>query len=90
MDSRQGVLRVTSNIAVGVVAANSISVDYAAEAKRRLNQLCEYCGSLPVSQLSKGHVAHWVENQAAVAITGHTTKCDHDCAGSVQLRPRHA
>ena len=47
------------------VAAKSISVDYAAEAKRRLNQLCEYCGSLPVSQLSKGHIEHWVRSQTA-------------------------
>lgn len=47
------------------VAANSISVGYKDEAVRRLNQLCEYCGSLPVSQLSKGHVEHWVESQPA-------------------------
>ena len=45
--------------------ASSISVDYAAEVTRRLNQLCEYCGSLPISQLSKGHVEHWVESQTA-------------------------
>ena len=41
--------------------ASSISVGYAAEVTRQLNQLCEYCGSLPISQLSKGHVEHWVE-----------------------------
>lgn len=29
---------------------------------RRRNQLCDYCGSLPVSQLTKGHVRHWVES----------------------------
>ena len=47
------------------VTGKSISVDYAAEVKRRLNQLCEYCGSLPVSQLSKGHIEHWVRSQTA-------------------------
>ena len=47
------------------VAADSISADYAATVKRRLNQLCSYCGTLPVSQLSKGHVEHWIESQAA-------------------------
>jgi len=46
-------------------AAKSISEEYADEVARRLNQLCEYCGSLPVSQLTKGHVEHWAESQAA-------------------------
>ncbi len=45
------------------VATNSTSVDYAAEVVRYLNQFSSYCGSLPVSQLSKGHVEHWVNSQ---------------------------
>jgi integrase len=27
-----------------------------------LNDLCEYCGALPVAQLKKGHVQKWIEN----------------------------
>ena len=27
-----------------------------------LNDLCEYCGALPVAQLKKGHVKTWIEN----------------------------
>lgn len=45
------------------VAGGTISEDYCKEVVRRLNHLCEYCGALPVSQLSKGHVQHWVETQ---------------------------
>ena len=29
-----------------------------------LNEFCEYCGALPVSQLKKGHVNTWVESHA--------------------------
>jgi len=43
------------------LAADTISEEYCEEIVRRLNQLCEYCGSLPVSQLTKGHVEHWIE-----------------------------
>ncbi len=45
--------------------SGSLSAEYADEAARRLNQLCEYCGSLPVSQLTKGHVEHWADSQTA-------------------------
>lgn len=45
--------------------ASAISAEYADEVARHLNLLCEYCGSLPVSQLTKGHVEHWVEHQTA-------------------------
>jgi len=44
------------------ISAGTISKDYCDEVVRRLNQLCDYCGSLPVSQLTKGHVQHWVES----------------------------
>ena len=42
----------------------TISEDYCDQVVRRLNQLCNYCGSLPVSQLRKGHIEHWVESQS--------------------------
>ena len=44
------------------VASGTISEGYRDEVVRRLNQLCDYCGALPVSQLTKGHVQHWVES----------------------------
>ncbi len=47
------------------LAADTISVGYYEEITRRLNQLCEYCGSLPVSQLTKKHVEHWIERYPA-------------------------
>jgi integrase len=40
----------------------TISGGYRDEAVRRLNALCDYCGGLPVSQLTRGHVQHWVES----------------------------
>jgi len=49
----------------GRVASGTISKGYRDEVERRLNQLCEYCGSLPVSQLTKGHLEHWSESQTA-------------------------
>ena len=47
----------------GGVVNGSISEGYRDEVVRRLNQLCDYCGALPVDQLRKGHVKHWVETQ---------------------------
>ncbi len=43
------------------VKRGAVSAGYHDDVLRRLNQLCEYCGSLPVSQITKGHVRHWVE-----------------------------
>jgi len=40
----------------------TISEGYRDEVVRRLNQLCDYCGALPVSQLTRGHVEHWVQS----------------------------
>jgi integrase len=45
------------------VTGGTISAEYCSEVVRRLNQLCEYCGALPVSRLTKGHVQLWVESQ---------------------------
>ena len=44
-------------------AANaSLSGEYHDEVVRYLNSLCDYCGALPVTQLKKGHIQHWVES----------------------------
>lgn len=45
------------------VSNGTISRAYQEEVVRRLNQLCDYCGALPVTELKKGHVLHWVEIQ---------------------------
>jgi integrase len=44
-------------------SSRSVSQEYCSEVVRHLNQFCEYCGALPVSQLTKGHVQLWVESQ---------------------------
>jgi hypothetical protein len=33
-------------------------------AKSALNDLCKYCGALPVAQLKKGHVKNWMDSHA--------------------------
>lgn len=44
-------------------AANgTISAEFRDEVSRYLNDLCRYCGTLPVGELRKGHVAHWLES----------------------------
>jgi integrase len=46
-------------------AANgALSAEYRDEVARYLNDLCGYCGALPVAELRKGHVQHWVESHA--------------------------
>ena len=46
-------------------AANfRLSADHYACAKSMLNDLCRYCGALPVAQLKKGHVKNWLESHA--------------------------
>ena len=46
-------------------AANeSLSTEYRDEVARHLNDLCSYCGALPVSELRKGHVQHWIESHS--------------------------
>ena len=39
-----------------------LSAEYCDEVVRYLNDLCSYCGSLPLSEVRKGHVQHWVES----------------------------
>ena len=43
------------------VAGGTISEGYRDDVVRYLNGLCDYCGALPVRQLKKGHVQHWVD-----------------------------
>ncbi|MDP7303408.1 MAG: hypothetical protein QGG09_09925, partial [Pirellulaceae bacterium] len=45
-------------------AKGRLSAEYRDEVVRYLNDLCSYCGSLPISELRKGHVQHWVESHA--------------------------
>ena len=42
-------------------AKGTVSEGYRDETVRYLNQLCGYCGTLPVSQLTKAHAQHWVD-----------------------------
>ncbi|MBL8792359.1 MAG: hypothetical protein JNM56_00490, partial [Planctomycetia bacterium] len=44
------------------VAGGTISADHRATAVRCLNDLSGYCGALPVSQLTKGHVQLWIDS----------------------------
>ncbi|MFO1045242.1 MAG: tyrosine-type recombinase/integrase [Planctomycetaceae bacterium] len=44
-------------------AKGALHPDYFAEVVRYLNGLCEYGGALPVADLRKGHIMHWVESQ---------------------------
>lgn len=37
--------------------------EYRAQVVRYLNRLSEYCGALPVAELQKGHIQHWIERQ---------------------------
>lgn len=41
----------------------AMNPEYSRAVDRTLNHFCEYCGAMPISQLTKGHVQHWVESQ---------------------------
>jgi integrase len=43
------------------VASRSLSENHRYNAACWLNDLCSYCGALPVEQLKKGHIKSWVE-----------------------------
>ncbi|MEQ8788664.1 MAG: tyrosine-type recombinase/integrase [Pirellulaceae bacterium] len=43
------------------VATGGVSKGHHYNATAWLNDLCEYCGALPVAQLKKGHVQSWIE-----------------------------
>ncbi|NQT12919.1 MAG: hypothetical protein HQ582_09225 [Planctomycetes bacterium] len=44
------------------LANGTISKGHHDNAVSWLNNLCDYCGALPVPQLKKGHVKTWIEN----------------------------
>ena len=43
------------------VGGGALSQGYLDEVVRYLNEFCRYCGALPVVQLKRGHVKHWIE-----------------------------
>ena len=46
------------------VANGKISKGHWDSSQSLLNDLCSYCGALPVAQLKKGHVKNWVDSHA--------------------------
>lgn len=44
------------------VVGGTMSADHRAHSIHYLNDLCGYCGALPVSELNKGHVRYWLES----------------------------
>src|SRR5947209_3360348 len=42
-------------------AAGTVSRDHRAAARYNLNDLCAYCGALPVAQLKKAHIRTWAD-----------------------------
>ncbi len=46
-------------------AGGGLHPEYRGAVIRYLNRLSEYCGALPVADLRKGHIQHWVESQTA-------------------------
>ena len=45
------------------VTAGNISADHRNAARHYLNDLCKYCGGLPVTQMKKAHVRTWVDGK---------------------------
>jgi integrase len=43
-------------------AAGSLSQGYLGSVEWYLDELCAYCGALPVGELRKGHIEHWLES----------------------------
>ena len=46
------------------VASDSVSRGHRDTTKWLLNDLCRYCGALPVAELKKGHIKTWMESHA--------------------------
>lgn len=46
------------------LANGRLSQGHLATSKSFLNDLCQYCGALPVGQLKKGHVRNWLDSHA--------------------------
>ncbi|QDU27246.1 Phage integrase family protein [Anatilimnocola aggregata] len=47
------------------VSKATTSAGHHRSAKMWLNDLCAYCGALPVSQLKKGHITTWIESHSS-------------------------
>ena len=44
--------------------AGEISIEYEKEVRRFLQDLCKYCGAMPLRDLRKTHALHWVETHS--------------------------
>jgi integrase len=42
--------------------SGTMAADHVASTVRYLNELCKYCGALPVAELKKGHVEFWIDS----------------------------
>jgi integrase len=40
----------------------TMAADHVANTTRYLNELCKYCGALPIAELKKGHVEFWIDS----------------------------
>lgn len=47
------------------LAEKKIGAGHAGDAKRTLNDLCQYCGAMPVAELKRGHVQFWIESHTS-------------------------
>jgi len=47
------------------VAKGSMSTGHWTSSKGWLNDLCSYCGALPLSELKKGHIVTWIDSHAS-------------------------
>ena len=64
------------------VANGTISKGHRDNTVSFLNDLCKYCGALPVAELKKGHVKTWMESHADVAVIGDPSeRCRHRPGG---------
>lgn len=44
------------------VMSGSMVAEHRQNCVRYLNELCKYCGALPISELKKGHISFWIES----------------------------
>ena len=44
------------------VTLGALNAEYGKAIGHYLNELCVYCGALPVTELKKGHIKYWVES----------------------------
>jgi hypothetical protein len=62
------------------VAAGSMSQSHRGGSITFLNDLCGYCGALPVAELKKSHIQTWIENHA-----GWRSPATHRCVMTIVL-----